>query len=413
MKAKDAGAIAGVALRRADRAADGGSLFRARPAVPPHVRFALQLPDPAWHPRRLSRVRDVPPARLVRVCSAGKYYEMETQQGGLRPRRVADQRAKPLWLSPVPPGPAHQREQRARSGESPVSSPTTSPQTRDAPEPRTSRRAAPGTPAGEQPIRSYTSPGQGGATRCEFWSRQLRDARRPRRPSGRDAQNQIEDCRPVPASSSSSRADRLKGLQDRRGGCRQSLRRAREFAVGNDVTATDLDVAAHGLDVRAYLEVLRRNARSHGPRPSATRLFGTDRVQPGAGEGSTWRACPTPGSARWTRRGWSSRTTRSTWCTRWVFEHLPDPEAVWRVRPRGQASRAGSRSLLHLYTSDSRLPRFLRTIIRGDHSQTGYWPHLREGATHGVQTPAYLNELTLAQSGTTWCTGSSPGPTWV
>jgi SAM-dependent methyltransferase len=278
-----------------------------------------------------------------------------------------------------------------------VSSPTTSPQRDGAERAGPPGAAAPGTPAGEQPIRSYTSPGQGvGNTLREFWSL-YRGMQAAKATIERDVQNQIEDCRLCARKFEQLTGRALKGCKIVEVGAGQSLRRAREFAVGNDVTATDLDVYAHGLDVRAYLEVLRRNGAKRMAKTIGLRLFGTDRAYNRA-LARALNVASLP-DARFrqmdaTRLEFPDNSIDLVYSFQ-VFEHLPDPEAVWRECVRVVKPGGCIFTLLHLYTSDSGC-HDLR-IIRGDHSQTGYWPHLRESARHTVQNSAYLNELTLAQ----------------
>jgi SAM-dependent methyltransferase len=221
--------------------------------------------------------------------------------------------------------------------------------------------------------------------------------RAARRQIGDDVRRQIEDCALCEQTFARLAGRKLEGCTCVEIGAGQSLRRARVFAVKNDVTATDLDVYAAGWDLPAYLRVLKRNGPKRLIKTIGLRMLGTD----GAFDRALVRelnlpALPQPAFRQMdaTRLDFPDNSVDLVYSYQ-VFEHIPDPELVWRESMRVVKPGGCVFTLLHLYTSDSGC-HDLR-IIRNDHSQTGYWPHLRPSAKSLVQNSAYLNELTLAQ----------------
>src|SRR5262249_16930858 len=78
-----------------------------------------------------------------------------------------------------------------------------------------------------------------------------------------------------------------------------------------------------------------------------------------------------------------------------VFEHLPDPPAVFRAARRVLKPGGVIFTSLHLFTCESGF-HDLR-LIAGRHEGIAYWAHLRPKHQHEVQSSAYLNKLTLSQ----------------
>jgi len=78
-----------------------------------------------------------------------------------------------------------------------------------------------------------------------------------------------------------------------------------------------------------------------------------------------------------------------------VFEHIPDPAAVWRECARVLKPGGCIYSHFHLYTCDSgnHDPR----IVSGARQDLPYWPHLRPASQGMVRTNAYLNKKRLGE----------------
>ncbi|MBX3385217.1 MAG: class I SAM-dependent methyltransferase [Phycisphaeraceae bacterium] len=254
-------------------------------------------------------------------------------------------------------------------------------------------RVGGGTPA----ARSYTSTGQGlGGTLREF--RDLyRGVRAAAKTVGEDVEKQLAQRGLIEETFERLTGRAARGLTVVEIGAGQSLRQARCMAQHNKVIATDLDMYADGLNVRAYVEIAKRNGVKRALKTAGLRLVGNDRA-------FNRRLREVLGLPRLpvaefrqmdaTRLGFEDDSIDLAYSFH-VFEHLPEPEKVFTeakrvVRPGGMVF-----THLHLYTSDSGC-HDLR-IIRGDHTEIGHWPHLRESERGKVRNAAYLNEIRLGE----------------
>lgn len=245
--------------------------------------------------------------------------------------------------------------------------------------------------------RSYTSTGGGLARTVREFADLYRGIRAAARQVPEDVRRQMEQTRLLEETYQRLTGRPLRGLTMVEIGSGQSLRQATCFAVHNRVIATDLDMYADGLDVRAYLEVAKRNGLKRAIKTAGLRVVGNDRAFNRLQRGALGvRRLPRPEFRQMdaTKLGFEDASIDVVYSFH-VFEHLPDPAAVLKdamrvLRPGGMLF-----THLHLYTSDSGC-HDLR-IIRGDHSEIGHWPHLRESERSKVRNAAYLNRITLAE----------------
>lgn len=212
-----------------------------------------------------------------------------------------------------------------------------------------------------------------------------------------DVQKQLEQRAMVERTFRRLTGRELKGLTLVEVGAGQSLRAARCFAQHNRVIATDLDVYADGLDVGAYLEIMRRNGLKRAVKTAGLRLVGNDRafnrhLKRVLGVSTLPQAEFRAMDA--TKLDFEPGSIDVIYSFH-VFEHLPEPEAVLAEAKRVLKPGGAIFTHLHLYTSDSGC-HDLR-IIRGDHTEIGFWPHLRPAEREKIRNAAYLNQIRLAQ----------------
>ena len=211
-----------------------------------------------------------------------------------------------------------------------------------------------------------------------------------------DISDDIARSNHVRASYERATGQALRGKHLLEIGAGQILTMARTFAIDNAVTAADLDVFAEGWDVAGYATMLRKNGAKRTLKTIGRKALQRDRAillelrrQLGV------RQLPRPSTVQMdaTRLDFADDSFDLVYSFN-VFEHLPDPAAVWQSSKRVLRPGGCLFTHLHLFTSDSGC-HDLR-IIRGKHDRIGFWPHLRPDLQDQVQNPSYVNEIRLA-----------------
>lgn len=176
----------------------------------------------------------------------------------------------------------------------------------------------------------------------------------------------------------------------------QLLKRARIFAVDNEVTGIDLDEIP-GTGLSGFIDVWRANGPLRACKTLARRALGMDRhfLE------SLYEILPTArdASVRFERRDATSTgfadgeydvTTSNS-----VLEHIPDPEALVKEMIRVTRSGGVFSHIVHLYTSDTGA-HDPRSYLQ-DHASLPYWCHLRPSQQHLSAPNCYLNEWRMEQ----------------
>jgi SAM-dependent methyltransferase len=177
----------------------------------------------------------------------------------------------------------------------------------------------------------------------------------------------------------------------------QQLRQARYFAATNQVVAIDLDEILTSFDPVALLRTVRVNGPVRFAKTLARKLAGFDRrfLQ------ETIRQRPSLRGSRpqvlrkdATNTGLPSSSFDCAMSVS-VFEHLPDPAAVFREIGRLLRPGGVSHHIIHLYSSDSGAhdARSYAQVRAG----FPYWCHLRPDLQHLLASNCYVNKLSLAQ----------------
>jgi SAM-dependent methyltransferase len=171
----------------------------------------------------------------------------------------------------------------------------------------------------------------------------------------------------------------------------QLLKRARIFAVGNEVTGIDLDdLPADGLS--GLLQTWRVNGAVRALKTLGRRALGLDRrflqslheILPATRDVKVgFKRCDA------TSTGFPSAVFDVT-VSNSVLEHIPDPTALVQemiriTRPGGVFSH-----IVHLYTSDTGA-HDPRSYV-GEHRELPHWAHLRSDCRHLATPNCYLNE---------------------
>lgn len=244
--------------------------------------------------------------------------------------------------------------------------------------------------------KSYTASGGVGGMIAEF--RELaRSAKIVAKRYPDDARKLIRDCRYADEYYEKATGKKLEGLDCLEIGCGQMLAQATYFAKHNNVLATDLEVYARGFDIPVYMGMLKRNGPKRVLKTVVRKMIGLDsgfmtelRKQLGVGPEVNKRLRFQQCDA--TNMPFADNSFDLAYSIN-VFEHLPDPRAVFRNFKRVIKPGGCIFTHLHLYTSDSGC-HDLR-IIRGDHDQIAYWPHLRPAHENEVRNLAYLNRISF------------------
>lgn len=176
----------------------------------------------------------------------------------------------------------------------------------------------------------------------------------------------------------------------------QLLKRARIFAVDNEVTGIDLDEIP-GTGLTGFIDVWRANGPLRACKTLARRALGMDRhfleslheQLPGTRDANVrFVRCDA------TDTGFDDGHYDVTMSNS-VLEHIPDPEALVAEMLRITRSGGVFSHIVHLYTSDTGAhdPRsFLQ-----DHSGVPYWCHLRPSQQHLSAPNCYLNGWRMQQ----------------
>jgi SAM-dependent methyltransferase len=175
----------------------------------------------------------------------------------------------------------------------------------------------------------------------------------------------------------------------------QQLRQSRFFAMDNQVVAIDLDEIATSASPLALLRTLKANGPIRFIKTLVRKLAGFDRLF----LREAIRQCPrlrgtTPQVLR--RDATDTALPAASFdCAMSisVFEHLPDPAAVFREIARLLRPGGVSHHLIHLYSSDSGA-HDARTYT-ADRAGLPYWAHLRPNFRHLSRPNCYVNKLSL------------------
>jgi SAM-dependent methyltransferase len=177
----------------------------------------------------------------------------------------------------------------------------------------------------------------------------------------------------------------------------QQLRQARYFAATNHVVAIDLDEIVTSFNPAALFRTLRANGPVRFAKTFVRMLAGFDRRF----LRETIRQRPALRGSRpevlrkdATNTGLPSASFDCAMSIS-VFEHLPDPPAVFREIRRLLRPGGVSHHIVHLYSSDSGA-HDTRTYAQ-DRSGLPYWCHLRPNLQHLSTPNCYVNKLSLAQ----------------
>jgi SAM-dependent methyltransferase len=177
----------------------------------------------------------------------------------------------------------------------------------------------------------------------------------------------------------------------------QQLRQARYFAAENHVVAIDLDEISTSFNPIKLFRTLRVNGPVRFAKTLVRELAGFDRRF--LGEAIRQRPVLTGSRPQVLRRDAANTglPSASFDCAMSVsvFEHLPDPAAVFREIRRLLRPGGVSLHIVHLYSSDSGA-HDARTFSR-DRSAFPYWCHLRPDLRHLSAPNCYVNKLPLAE----------------
>ncbi len=180
----------------------------------------------------------------------------------------------------------------------------------------------------------------------------------------------------------------------------QQLRQARYFAANNHVVAIDLDEISTSFNPVALFRTLRVNGPVRFAKTLVRQLAGFD--QRLLRESIRQRPALKGSKPQVLRRDATKTglTSASFDCAMSisVFEHLPDPGAVFREIRRLLRPGGVSLHIVHLYSSDSGA-HDARSYFE-DRSGFPYWCHLRPDLRHLLAPNCYVNKLSL----TDWIT---------
>ena len=177
----------------------------------------------------------------------------------------------------------------------------------------------------------------------------------------------------------------------------QLVKNARYFGAHNHVVAIDLDKVVEQWDFGAWLQMLRTNGPLRVGKTLARKMLGIDRAFIAELE----RQMPAAHSANIElRQGDAAKTGLASGAfdcaiSFSVFEHLPEPGAVFREIARLLKPGGVSFQALHCFTSDSGAhdPR----SYAHERSHYPYWCHLRPQFAQLVATNAYLNRMRISE----------------
>lgn len=167
-------------------------------------------------------------------------------------------------------------------------------------------------------------------------------------------------------------------------------------SLGAEVVGVDLDVVPVGLDVLAYLKLLRTNGPVRFAKTLGRKALGIDRAYEAALARALGLKKLRPGrllAADAARLPFATGEFDVVYSFS-VFEHLESPDSVMKeiarvLRPGGFAYIS-----THLYSSEGGC-HDLR-IFAGDRQDIPLWAHLRPAHQHTVQEGCYMNKLRAA-----------------
>jgi SAM-dependent methyltransferase len=226
--------------------------------------------------------------------------------------------------------------------------------------------------------------------------RQLRHAWQSRRQAGEAMSILLDRVRRDEARMAECLGRPMRGLRMLEIGPGQGLERARYFGQHNEVVGIDLDVIPQGLEVGAYVHMLRSNGLGRVAKTVGRKLL-VGRPNARAWGKAVGRAdLPLPrlihGDICAAPPAEASFDVVMSWS---VFEHLPAPEAalthvIQALRPGGLFFIS-----LHLYTANNG-HHDIRAFTGQEH-ELPLWAHLRPATQTTVKASAYLNKWRLPQ----------------
>ncbi len=176
----------------------------------------------------------------------------------------------------------------------------------------------------------------------------------------------------------------------------QTLREWWSFSsLGAQVTGIDLDVVPIGLDIPAYLRLLRNNGPVRFAKTVGRKLLGIDRAFEHGLARALGVAKLQPGklmAADATQLPFAANEFDVVFSFS-VFEHLEAPDLV--MKELGRVLRPGGFAYMsvHLYSSEGGC-HDMRTFS-GDRDHIPFWAHLRPQHSHLIQEGCYMNKLRM------------------
>ena len=169
------------------------------------------------------------------------------------------------------------------------------------------------------------------------------------------------------------------------------------LGIRNEVVGIDLDVIPHGLDLKAYLQMLKSNGLLRTVKTVARKSLGIDSRY----EKAMCKLLEVPRPPKSTHLQMNAEEMTfpdqsfDFVYSFSVFEHLPAPEKVVGEICRVLKPGGGAYLSLHLYTSDNGCHDI--GVFSGKRDHIPYWSHLRPEHKSLISPNAYLNEMRIPQ----------------